>query len=175
MNNRKSNIHTSPTYFDRYIQLIDDIELGVAFEQSLTEIAEMDLEKLNRLGDRTYAPGKWTIRQIIQHLTDWERIMSYRALIFARKAAENPLPGHDQDVMIQNLNLEHRPLEVVIEELKTVRAATITLFASFDQAALENTGYSWEYELSTLAWGFTILGHQKHHFNIIRERYLALE
>jgi DinB superfamily len=171
---RKSTISTPPNYFDRYIQLVDDIDLPAAFQQSLLEFEALDLHILNNIGDKTYAPEKWTIRQIIQHLTDWERIMGYRALITARKASENPLPSHDENLMSDNLILENRPLQAVLSELKTVRHATIALFEGFDNAILSNTGQSGDYQMSVLGWGFTILGHQRHHFNVIRERYLPL-
>jgi hypothetical protein len=170
----KSDILTPPSYFDRYISLVEDIPLETAFEKSILEIEQLDLAALLRVGDQTYAPGKWTVRQIVQHLTDWERIMAYRALVFARKATDNPLPGHDQDRMTENLYLDNRSLDQVLGELKSVRQATFTLFDGLDATALSNTGRTWDYELSALAWGFTILGHQKHHFAIIRERYLTI-
>lgn len=171
---KKSDIQSPPGYFDRYINLMDNIELGEGFAQSIQEIEHFDLEKLRRHGDRTYAPGKWTVKQILQHLTDWERILGYRALIFARSAADGKLAGHDQDAMAQNANLENRSLDSVLAELKFVRHATIAMFEGFDDSALTNTGVSWKYELSVLALGFTILGHQRHHFRIIEEQYLPL-
>ena len=82
---KKTDIIHAPEYYSRYIELVEDEELMVVFEKSLQQIAGLDQRLLNAIGDKTYATGKWTAKQILQHITDWERIICYRVLIFARK------------------------------------------------------------------------------------------
>jgi hypothetical protein len=171
---KKSDIQTPITYFNRYIDLVDDMDIHQALALSLRELDQLDLEKLLRIGDRTYAADKWTIKQIIQHICDWERIMGYRALVFARRAAEAPLPGHDENGMAHAARVDHRSLQDVLAEMRSVRVATIALFEGMDAEALGQAGMANTAELSALALGFTIVGHQKHHFNIIAERYWPL-
>ncbi len=79
-----SSVPRNPTYYDTYINQVDDLELSAAFQQSMDVIEGLDLKKLQALGDRVYAPGKWTLREIFQHLADCERVFAYRALRFGR-------------------------------------------------------------------------------------------
>lgn len=162
-----------PEYYDRYIALVDDLSLNVAFDKYFTQIQNLNLEVLHELGDRTYAPGKWTIREIIQHLVDWERIFSYRCIIFARREGTVP-PGHDENILAGNSKANHRKLEEIIEDYLFARRNTQSLFDSFDDESLLTVGKSWNYEMPVLAMGFIMLGHQIHHFNIIRDRYLPI-
>jgi len=170
---KKSDINPMPQYYDRYINLVADVELAHAFDDSVRQLEELDRNTLASLNGKTYAPGKWTVKQIIQHLTDVERIMCYRALLFGRLDGTIP-QGFDQDVLVANARAYARPLEELIDELITVRHATKTLYKSFDRQALRETGISWEYEISVLALGFTIIGHQIHHLKVIEERYHPL-
>ena len=162
-----------PQYFDRYINLVTDVELSQAFDDSLRQIEELDTNLLAKIGGKTYAPGKWTIKDIFQHLIDFERILSYRALLFAR---QNPYvtQGIDEQSLASNTNAEKRTIDELIEELKTVRAATKALYSSFDDETLLKTGINWNYEISVLAMGFNIIAHQIHHFKIIEEKYYPL-
>lgn len=162
-----------PEYYDRYIGLVDDLSLNVAFDKYFTQIQNLNLDVLHELGDHTYAPGKWTIREIIQHLIDWERIFSYRSIIFARKEGTVP-PGHDENILAANSKANSRKLEAIIDDFLFARRNSQSLFNSFDEESLLTTGKSWNYEMPVLALGFIILGHQIHHFNIIQERYLPL-
>jgi len=114
-----------------------------------------------------------TVKDIIQHLTDVERIMCYRALLFARRDVTVP-QGFDQNLFVANARADAKMIEALIDELVTVRRATKTLYQSFDEQGLRETGTSWEYEISVLALGFTIVGHQIHHLKIIEERYHPL-
>ena len=170
---KKSDINPMPEYYDRYINLNGDVELLQAFDESLRQLENFDIEKLNRLDDKTYAPDKWTVKTIIQHLIDFERILGYRALLFARKDA-NPRQGVDQNLIAETANADRREADDLIAELKAVRGASKSLFESFDDEMLKTTGISWEHKIPVLALGFTIIGHQIHHFNVIEERYFSL-
>lgn len=170
---KKSDIKEMPEYFDYYINLVDDIELLKAFDDSLAEIENLDSELLEQLNGKIYEPGKWTVKTIIQHITDFERILSYRTLLFAR-GDTNLRQGIDEGLLAVNAKADERKTGEVIAELKHVRQATKALFANFDKEMLFQTGMNWKYEISVLAMGFAIIGHQIHHFNLIREKYYPL-
>jgi len=168
-----SDINPMPEYYDRYIKLVADVELSEALDSSIRQLDEVDRSLLTRLDGRTYAPGKWTAKDIIQHLADVERIIAYRTLMFARGDGTTPA-GFDQDLLVANARANAKTVDELIEDLKTVRAATKSLFGSFDDEALLNTGTNWKYEVSVLAMGFMLVGHQIHHLKIIEEKYHPL-
>lgn len=170
---KKSDIDPMPEYFDRYINLVADIELSKAFEENIEQLNNLDKDLLEKIGDKRYAPDKWTIKEIFQHLIDWERVLAYRSLLFARRESTAP-PGHDEALFTANANAGARTVDELIEEMKLVGASTAALFASFDEAALSSKGKNWNYEMSVLAMGFNIVGHQKHHLKIIEDRYFRL-
>lgn len=170
---KRSQINPLPDYFSRYIGLVDDVELDDAFDISLEELNRFDFEKCQQIGLKTYAPDKWTIADILQHLIDWERIFTYRAIVFARGVAESA-PGHDENIMAASANASIRTVPDLVAELIAVRHSTRIFFQHLSDAALQKSGLCWQTQMSVLALGFTILGHQRHHFNIIRERYYPL-
>lgn len=171
---KKSDIKELPEYFDYYINLVDDIELADAFDKSLQQIDNLDITKLKRIGSKVYADGKWSVNKVIQHFTDWERIWCYRTLVFARREGTVP-EGLDEQVMAENLNGDELPIEQIIAELRAVRLATKAMFDAFNRQILETNCKFYKYEMSVLAMGFNIIGHQLHHFNIIEERYFPLD
>ncbi len=171
---KKNDINLMPPYFDRYINLVDtDVELTQAFIQSERQLDSLDKKLLTNLNGIKYEEDKWTVKQIFQHLIDWERILSYRALLFARGESSSS-PNLDENLLAENMNAARRSIDELIEELRIVRASTAAMFQSFDENALRRTGINWKYEMSVLAMGFTIVGHQLHHFKIIDEKYLPL-
>jgi hypothetical protein len=169
---RKSDINPMPGYYDRYINLVPDVELSQAFDDSIRQLNDLDRTALTRTADKSYAPGKWTIKDIIQHMTDGERIMTYRALMFARR--DPSAPGFDQELFAVNANANRRTFDDLLDELISVRRATKMLYDSFNDDMLLARGLSWEYEVSVLDLGFIIVGHQIHHMNVIAERYSTL-
>ena len=171
---KKSDIKEFPEYFDYYINLSEDIELTAAFDKSLKQIDDLDIEQLKRIGLKVYAEGKWSVNKVIQHLTDWERIWCYRTLLFARKEGTVP-DGIDDLVMADNTNADELPIVQIIAELRAVRLATIAMFDTYNDQILKLNCKFYKYEMSVLAMGFTIIGHQLHHFNTIKERYLPLD
>lgn len=170
---KKSALPRNPSYFDTYINQVDDIELSVAMEQSIEAIETLDLDLLARIGDQVYAPGKWTIKELLLHIIDAERVFAYRALRFARND-KTPLPGFDENEFVAYSGANKRSLMDLLEELRCVRESSKLLFASFDDEALARTGTMFKVELPVLAVGFTIIGHQAHHFRIMQERYFPI-
>jgi hypothetical protein len=169
----KSEIKVQPAYYQKYLPLIEQEELFDALYAALNAIKSLDVSLLKSIGTKVYAPGKWTIANILQHLIDTERIFEFRALSFARGDAAQ-LPGMDENAYGSNAGANARNLEDIISEFITVRNATISLFKSFSKEAMFNTGFANNTENSVLALGFFIAGHQIHHFNVIRERYYNL-
>ncbi|MCE2612060.1 DinB family protein [Flavobacteriaceae bacterium D16] len=158
-------------FYKPYIDILGDVELLemlsrqlVNFPQFLASIPE---EKLQY----AYAPGKWSIAQVLVHILDSERVFQYRALRFARND-QTPLPGFDQDDYISYSGADSVSKELLIQQYQAVRQSTIALFASLDKEALMRKGQASGVEMSVRALGFFCCGHQKHHRNIIRERYL---
>lgn len=135
----KSDIPVMPGYFDRYINLADNIELIDALSQAASFDRLLPTETAERLGDRIYAPGKWTVRDIIQHLIDTERIMTYRAMRFARND-QTTLPGFDEELFGQTAYATRRNLTDLYAEYALNRQSTIALFQSFDASMLVRSG-----------------------------------
>ena len=119
-----------------------------------------------------YAPGKWQLKEVVGHVCDTERIMSYRALCIARKD-RTPLPGFDENTYTPASNYSVRTLRNISEELRTVRDATISLISNFSQEMIDYRGIANGVELPVRAVIFMIYVHQQHHMRMIRERYLS--
>jgi uncharacterized damage-inducible protein DinB len=118
-----------------------------------------------------YAESKWNVLEVLVHVLDAERIFQYRALRFARKDP-TPLPGFDQDLYVPHSMANSRSKENIIEEYKRVRGATLALFETFNDEVLRRHGTASNGKMTVAALGFMCCGHQKHHRNILRERYL---
>jgi hypothetical protein len=170
---KKSDINRFPEYFDRYINLVTDDTLSAAFETSEKQLHALDKTVLERLDGKRYAPDKWTVKDIVQHVIDTERIFAYRALRFARND-NTALPGFDENLFANHTNANSRTINDLVDELHVVRHSTKLLFKGFDDDMLRRVGRCWNYETSVITLGFTSLGHQTHHLNVITERYLPL-
>lgn len=173
MRTKRSDIDPMPEYFDRYINLVDDVELLDAFDRSIAAIDALDLDMLDPIAHTAYAQGKWTLNAVIQHIADFERILSYRALVFARRAGIVP-QSIDENLVADNAVTGHRTVRDVVADLRAARVSTRELFAGFDPEMLDTLGLCWKYEMQVLAMGFNIIGHQVHHFKVLEERYYPL-
>ncbi|WP_276497453.1 DinB family protein [Pontibacter litorisediminis] len=118
-----------------------------------------------------YEPGKWSIKEVLVHMMDAERIFSYRALRFARQD-KTELPGFEENQYAKASKADARDINSIVAEYTSLRTATIELFKSFDEEALQQKGVASGLEVSVRALGYIILGHEVHHQKIIRERYL---
>lgn len=168
---KKSEIEKMPEYFDRYINLVEDIDIIDALEKYGADLFE--LAKLKALRDKIYEPGKWTAKDIIQHLIDAERVFSYRAMRFARND-KTALPGFDENEFALTAGANKRNMEDLLNELKAVRQSTISLYKSFNKEMIMREGKSFSKDISVLAIGFTIVGHNVHHQKILKEHYYKL-
>lgn len=170
---KRSDINPMPDYYDRYINLVADVELSQAFDDSIEQLNELDTNLLEEIDREASALGKWTPKQIFQHIIDFERILSYRAMLFARREGSIP-QNFDQDRLAENMRAEKRTIDSLIMELKVVRISSQAMFESFDEEMLLACGMNWKCEISVLAMGFALLGHQIHHLKIIEENYYPL-
>jgi hypothetical protein len=158
-------------YYDRYISLIGDGDiLEVLKEQGKT--SEKFLKTFTEEQENySYADGKWTVKEVLGHVIDTERIMAYRALAFARNEGQS-LPGFEQDDYVAESNFNKRSLIDMINEFRTVRESNIILFKSFDDEIFNRRGTASESEVTVLALIYIIAGHEKHHMKILKERYV---
>lgn len=160
-----------PPYFDTYISLVKGEhlydELFQSYIDTMELVTSLDAETLFY----RYAPGKWTILDIVQHIIDSERIFNYRALCFARNDA-TALPGFEENDYAANGNATRRDINDLVRELSLVRASTIELFKSFDEEMMNRKGTANGKVVSVRALLFAILGHELHHRKIIQERYM---
>ena len=119
---------------------------------------------------KRYAPGKWSVKEVVGHLTDTERIMAYRALRIAR-GDETPLPGFDENAYVPPAKFDSRTLAELVADLRTVRAATLALFRGFDADAWRRRGTASGKPITVRALGYVIPGHERHHVEILKTRY----
>lgn len=167
----KSDVSVFPKYFSTYLAQIEEESLTDAFAKNGIELWEKEYAQMQKLGQKVYAEGKWTLNDILQHIIDSERIFAYRALRFARKDKTN-LAGFDENIYASNVNA--RSLEDLMEEFKVVRKSSELLFGSFDNEMLKAIGTANETEVSVAAIGFALIGHAAHHLKIVKERYFVL-
>jgi len=119
-----------------------------------------------------YADGKWSIKQILGHITDHERIMSYRTLRFSRKD-DTLLPGYDQDTLVNGSRFDEQTYSDLLEDFRNVRRATQTFIRSLSPEQLQLTGKAWKYVMTVEEFLKATIGHEFHHMNVLRERYLV--
>ncbi len=170
---KRSSVNPLPEFFDRYINLVDDITLSEALDKYGSRWLNSEKEKFSALEDSIYAPGKWTVKDILQHLIDNERIFCYRALRFARND-QTPLPGYDEQLFGQTAHGFKRSVDDLLSEFSAVRQSSLALFKSFSEEMLMRRGICYNKEISVAGIGFVIAGHPIHHLNVLKERYYPL-
>ena len=162
---------TYPAFLETYISKIKEENILSALKAN-TQLLESFLKSIPAdKGDYAYAPGKWTIKQLIIHICDAERIFSYRVLRFSRGDEQQPLPFEEDDYAA-NCKADQRSLSSVIEELLAVRKSTTLLFESFDETDLSKPGNTASGRTNVNAIGYAICGHAAHHIAVAQEKYL---
>lgn len=155
-------------YYARYVALVEGDDLRAALRAPGLAALVRDLDP--ELGAYAYAPGKWTLAQSVQHVIDTERIFATRALRIAR-GDTTPQPGFDQDAYAETAPV--RPLPALADTLDRLRDATVDLFEGLSADDLARVGTASGHPLSTRAAGWIVAGHDRHHAEIVRDRYLA--
>ena len=160
-------------YFEQYIQLVTKENTSIIenLEKSQNNFESLLRDLPKEKHDFSYAEGKWTLKELIQHIIDTERIFCYRALCFARND-KTSLPGFDQDIFVDNDTANERDYYDLLDEMSTLRKSSIQLYKSFSKEALLRIGVASENKMSVRALGYLFSGHQIHHLNVVKERYL---
>jgi uncharacterized damage-inducible protein DinB len=167
----KVMIENVPQFYRGYVNHVIDKNFLDAMKWSSEEMSALITSLPESKSDYRYAPGKWTIRELIGHIIDAERIFAYRALRFARND-KTPLAGFDENVYVPESNVASRTLSELMNELTRMRETSIDLYKSFTPAMLERTGSANNTEISVLALAYIIPGHETHHRTILTTRYL---
>ncbi|CAM4156881.1 DinB family protein [Flavobacterium antarcticum] len=158
-------------FYAPYVATLDNVllleELEISVHRLRNFVQDIPMDKY----DYSYAKGKWTIKDILQHLIDSERVFAYRAMRFARKDF-TPLPGFEENQYADVAEGSKRSIRDLLTELAIVREATLCLFRTFSDEAFQLIGTASGREMSVRALGFIIIGHQNHHQNVFQERYL---
>lgn len=157
-------------YFSRYIDLALEGDLLASLEASYEETTNLLRSLTEAQASFKYQEDKWTVKEVLAHCIDTERILSYRALCFSRKE-ELMLPGFDQDQYQEEENSTFRSLPDLLEEYELVRRSTIHLFKRMKSENLDFTGIASNVDISPRELGWTIAGHDLHHLNVLKEKY----
>jgi hypothetical protein len=168
-------------YYDRYISLIyrndahrndaGGTDILATFDDQRRQMLLLLSGRAEADGDLRYAPDKWSLKEVLGHINDTERIMSYRALRIAR-GDQTPIEGFEQDDYVRNAPFGRRPLADLIEDYIAVRRATISLFRNLDEPAWSRRGVANKNEITVRALAYVIAGHELHHRRILEEKYL---
>lgn len=161
-----------PAYYEPYIQILGFNNLFNSLESSISELLQYCSRLNNQQALYKYKAGKWSIKEIIQHLIDVERIFCHRALSISR--GDTTFNSFDHNQYVVNCNADYRPLNDLLKEIEIVRRSTIQLFNSFSAAMLQKSGSIENNNITANALGFIIAGHQIHHTKIIRDKYLPI-
>lgn len=160
-----------PPYFDNYISLVKNEEINSIFPNQAQQVQVFFNGIPEDKWSYQYAENKWTIKEVLQHIIDTERVFSFRALVFARKDP-NIFSSFNENEYAKNSHADDRKPENLVEEFLAVRKSTELLFKSFSETQLQAIGKTSNYEMSVRAIGYMIAGHFAHHVKILKERYL---
>jgi hypothetical protein len=159
------------SYYNTYISLVGGRDILATLKQVGGEAASFYSGLSEEQADHRYAPGKWTIREVLGHVIDTERIMTYRALRFSRNDATN-LPGFNQEPYVQYGPYGRFPLPDLIDEFSCVRQASLFLFSRLDEAAWMRAGTADNKQITVRSLAYIVAGHELHHRKIVQEKYL---
>lgn len=158
-------------YYEKYVSRVPDGDIVGNLRSQLEETLALIRGIPEARGDFRYAEGKWSIKELLGHVIDSERVFTYRALRFGR-GDTTPLPGFEQDDFVRGADFGKRSLSDLAEEYEHVRRATISLFASLEATAWDCRGKANDTEVSVRGIAFIVAGHERHHIEILKTRYL---
>jgi hypothetical protein len=167
----RPQLETVPPFYKGYIENVKDLDMLDALNQSIKNTLEIVRAIPEAKGEFRYAEGKWSIKEVLMHMNDVERIMAYRALRFSRND-KTDLPGFEENDYAPEANAHGRTIKQLADELERLRSTTIDMFSSFTPEMLLREGTANKNRLSVLNLGYIIPGHETHHRKILLERYL---
>lgn len=159
-------------YYQRYIDLATEDDIVGALDAQARETASLLGGLTEEQAAHRYAPDKWSVKQIVGHMIDGERVFAYRVLSIGR-ADPAALPGFDQDPWVENAGSDDRSISDLAEELATVRKANVMMMRALSEEAWRRIGTASDNPVSPRALAYVMLGHERHHVRILRERYLG--
>jgi uncharacterized damage-inducible protein DinB len=159
-------------FFSRYIRIPQSDDARILLEESLLPLQYFLQSIPEEKATYAYAEGKWTVKQVLQHLIDTERVFAYRAMAISRGETQS-LPGFDENIYAENATAENRSIESLTEEYVTVRKSTILLYKYLTNEGLLRIGTASNHPINANSFAFIIVGHELHHRGIINERYLT--
>jgi hypothetical protein len=162
-----------PAFYQRYIDLVPEEDIFLALSNNLRDLKAFLSGIHTSRETYSYAPGKWTVAQVLQHTIDAERIFAYRALRIAR-GDKTPLPGWEENDYAALATAGHRTLLDLTEEILAVRKASTLLLVSFTDDCWDRTGTANGRTIDVLTLTYLIVGHMRHHMNLLTERYLLV-
>jgi hypothetical protein len=160
------------TFYEKYVALIPDMEIVQVLEAQRLQTAQLLAGCSERDGNFRYAPEKWSVKEVIGHLADTERIFTYRALRIAR-GDTTPLSGFEQDDYVRESGAGRRELQDLAEEFAVVRSSSIALYRALNAESCKRRGSANKNEVTVRALAFISAGHEVHHRKILEERYFA--
>jgi hypothetical protein len=158
-------------YYGTYIDQVPEADVLALLARQIDDTVTLLRAVPRARWTHRYAPGKWSVSEVVGHLADTERIFAYRALRFARNDP-TPLPGFDENQYVPPANFDARSLTDLADDLRTVRMASLALFRGLDDAALARRGTANKVEITVRAIPWIIAGHERHHVKVLKERYL---
>jgi hypothetical protein len=159
------------SYYERYVSLVPEGDVVETLSRQSGETLALLRSIPEGRAGHAYEPGKWSIKQLVGHVIDGERIFAYRALAIARGDRAS-LPGMEQDEYMEHARFDERTLAVLCDEFEHVRRANVLMMRGFDADAWARRGVASDNEVSVLALAHIIAGHELHHVQVLRERYL---
>jgi len=160
-------------YYERYISLVSGNDVLTTLEEASPQTVALFSSLSEKEGDFRYSPEKWSVKQVLGHIIDTERIFAYRALRISRNDA-TPIEGYDQDDYVRYGPFSHCQLSNLVEEYTHVRNATLSLFRSLDQEAWTRRGIANKNEVTVQALAYIVAGHELHHRNVLNDKYSAI-
>ena len=167
----RTSLHISG-FYATYINALQEEDLYEALTNNTRRFRKLLKQIPKKKYDYAYAEGKWTIREMLQHIIDAERVFVYRAVTFARQDA-NALPGFDENQWANHAKASTRSWSDLVQEFKSLRTSTELFFASLDDQQLNHTGVANNNSIAVATLGFLCAGHCAHHMRILKERYLG--
>ncbi|HYX28819.1 MAG TPA: DinB family protein [Pyrinomonadaceae bacterium] len=168
--NRPGETEYAP-YYQSYVDQVSETDIMSVLRSELDDLDVLLGRVAAEKETYSYADGKWTIREIVGHLIDGERVFGYRAFCIARGEQQN-LPGFEQDDYLRTAPYNNIDLEDLLSEMRLVRLSNIAMFRTLDEESWSRTGLANNNEVSVRAIAFIMAGHVRHHMNVLRERYL---
>lgn len=170
MNRPKKNEYAE--FYAGYVSLVEETDISAALLNQTNDLQQLFAEISEEKGDYRYAVGKWSVRELLGHVVDGERVFSYRALRISR-GDETPLAGFEENFYVANSNFSNIKLADTLEEFSLLRQSNVLFFKNLTDEMWGKSGTASGATISVRALAYVMVGHLRHHVNILRERYLA--